>query len=98
MSVQFRFTKGGYANLPVFQAQTMGQATLTSGATAVHTTVTAPDGNLLCRVINGGPTTVYAAVGVNIVADADNGMMISPGQTEALGCVPNGSRGSVVDV
>lgn len=96
--VQFRFNKvenrGGSA---VYEAESDAQETVTSSGTVANSTAVASDGNLYCRVTNSGSDDVYAAVGVNAVASAANGMLVIAGTTVDVANVAKGARGSVVN-
>lgn len=95
--VQFHFGNASYADQPVYHAASMAQETITSGASAVHTTVTAPDSDLFCRVQVTGVGEVYVAIGVDIVASEQNGFLVEAPAVLDIGAIPLGSRGSVID-
>ena len=95
--VQFWFGGGFYGDAPVYNAASEAQETVTSAASAVHTTEVSLNGDSLCKATVVGSGEVYVAVGVGIEADASNGHLAQGGMVLDFGRVPAGSRGSVIN-
>ena len=97
LEIQVRFSKAGYDGLPLYDATSDAQETLTSSSSAVNGTKTASDGAMICRLKAVGSGESYAAIGVGIVATSSNGFLMGAGDVVDVGRVPKGSRLSVID-
>ena len=81
------------AGAPVLASNPQAAETLTSGATAVESTITAGNSHVAIITVDGGP--VWVAIGKT--AAANEAWLMLDGQTREFGLVAPGSKISVLD-